>query len=263
MIRTYVPKGADVGLVFGKTRREDVKWVRDLIQENPNFKPFIYTADAEPEPGFLPPHSARGREVSAYLSYVVDYYEQLPAYSIFIHANEDQWHNDLFGPSTKAVLKSLRLEAVDAKGYVNLRCEFEPGCPTSIHPHNPTPHDIETKDTRAYVSQIYMDLFAVPLQQVPDHLGAICCAQFAVSRDRIRQRPKSDYQRMLNWVDGPSAEIVDSFGVGWVFESLWHVVFGMDSINCPETLQCRCDNYGWCGPLASGQTLTAVRKKTK
>jgi hypothetical protein len=35
---------------------------------------------------------------------------------------------------------------------------------------------------------------------------------------------------MLDWVDGASARLIDSYAVGWVFESLWHVVFGMEAI---------------------------------
>lgn len=176
------------------------------------------------------PQFSLGREVTAYLSYIVEYYHLLPAYSIFIHASEEQWHNDLFGLKTSSALQNLRLKAVDALGYVNLRCEHTPGCPTHLHPHSPTQTEIENKDTRAYVAQIYMDLFAVDLHEVPEHLGGICCAQFAVSRDRIWQRPKSDYERMLWWVGHTSAEVTDSFGVGWVFEALWHVVFGMDGV---------------------------------
>lgn len=177
---------------------------------------------------FLIPHTTRGREAAAYLSYIVDFYEDLPAYSVFIHAGEDQWHNDLFGPKSSEVLLHLRLEAVDALGYVNLRCSTFPGCPVGVNPLDPTQIDIENKDVRAYFSEIYMELFQVKLSDVPQHIGNVCCGQFAVSRERILQRPKSDYERMLRWAG--MTDVTDSFGVGWVFEKLWHLVFGMDAI---------------------------------
>jgi hypothetical protein len=185
--------------------------------------------DKDPEPELLVAHSSRGREVSAYLSFVLEYYDELPAYSIFIHSNPDQWHNDLFGSKTSAVLKNLRREAVDALGYVNLRCEHNPGCPVHINPHNPTQIDIDNNDARANFPTIYKDIFG-DTAVVPDHIGGICCAQFAVSRERIRQRPKSDYVRMMNWVNDKSLPYVNDYGVGWVFETLWHVVFGMNGI---------------------------------
>ncbi|OGE56511.1 hypothetical protein PENARI_c003G12444 [Penicillium arizonense] len=82
---------------------------------------FIYSTDKRPELDLHLAHSRRGREVSAYLSYVIDYYDDLPPYSIFIHADEKQRHNDLFGPKTSTILQNLRPEAVEAKGYLNLR----------------------------------------------------------------------------------------------------------------------------------------------
>lgn len=191
--------------------------------------PFIYTMDQKPEEELLTAYSSRGREVAAYLSFIVDFYNELPAYSIFIHANPDQWHNDLFGSKTSSVLQHLRLEAVDALGYVNLRCENNPGCPSHVNPHSPTQEDISKNDVRAYFPRIYQDLFGEHVS-VPDQIGGICCAQFAVSRARILQRPKSDYIRMLDWVNEKSLPFVDSYGVGWVFETLWHVVFGMEGI---------------------------------
>lgn len=222
--------------------------------------------DKNPETELLAANSSRGREASAYLSFVVDLYDELPEYSIFLHANPDQWHNDLFGPKTSSALHSLRREAVDAMGYLNLRCTNDPGCPIHVNPNNPTQTDIDKNDARANFRRIYKDIFGEDAD-VPEHIGGICCAQFAVSRARIWQRPKSDYIRMLNWVNEKSVPLVDDYGVGWVFETLWHIVFGMEGVqlvysgtqslvlrdtndpvsvfSCPLYEQCRCDNYGW------------------
>jgi hypothetical protein len=190
---------------------------------------FIYSTDKRPELDLHLAHSRRGREVSAYLSYVIDYYDNLPPYSIFIHADEKQRHNDLFGPKTSTILQNLRHEAIDAKGYLNLRCMHNPGCPSHVAPNNPTEADIKAGDARAHFAQIYRELFGMNAV-VPDEIGAPCCAQFAVSRKQIRRRPKSEYIHMMKWVDETSARLIDSYAVGWVFESLWHVVFGMGAI---------------------------------
>ncbi|KAI5236967.1 hypothetical protein E4T42_09314, partial [Aureobasidium subglaciale] len=218
------------------------------------FQPFIYTTEPYPEDGCLVPRTIRGRETASYLSYIVDNYDILPTYSLFIHAKSEQWHNDILGGKTADTLRSLRLEHVRANGYTNLRCAHDPGCPIAINPLSPTDQDVFNNDPRAYFADYYMELFDVSREQVPEHIGNVCCAQFAVSKDRILQRPKADYERMLHWA-GKKHEHLDDFGVGWVFEKLWHIVFGMDAINCPQYDQCRCDNYGWCGPLASGKVL--------
>ncbi|KAG2019559.1 hypothetical protein GB937_005108 [Aspergillus fischeri] len=256
--KTY-SSNSTIALVLAATQSEDLTWLRDYCRDHDAI-PFIYTTDRKPAPHLLVPHTTRGREAAAYLSYVVDFYDQLPPYTIFIHSNQDQWHNDLFGPKTSVALRNLRLEAVAAQGYVNLRCEHEPGCPTNVHPWSPTQIDIDKKDIRAYFPQVYQTLFGVGKEHVPEHIGNVCCAQFAVSRERILQRPKRDYERMLAWA--AETDLTDSFGVGWVFEKVWHVVFGMEDIYCPRFEQCRCDVYGWCGPLANGETLQAVRVRS-
>lgn len=63
---------------------------------------------------------------------------------------------------------------------------------------------------------------------MPGEIGNVCCGQFAVSRERIRARPKEDYVRILDWA--ATTELTDDFGVGWVMEKLWHIVFGMDAV---------------------------------
>ncbi|KAJ5224917.1 uncharacterized protein N7469_008420, partial [Penicillium citrinum] len=246
-----------VALVLATQRSDDLTWVLDYCKET-GFAPFIFTTEQTPEPGFLRPPTLRGREAPAYLSYVIEFYDKLPDYSLFIHAYPEQWHNDLFGPFTHKTLRNIRYEAVDAHGYVNLRCQLDPGCPIAAYPLNPTQTDIDVHDIRAYFAQAYQEIFDVPREKVPGEIGNVCCGQFAVSRDRIRARSKEDYQRILYWVR--TTELTNDFGVGWVLEKLWHIIFGMDSVYCPRFEQCRCDNYGWCGPLPSGEVLTAAKK---
>jgi hypothetical protein len=44
--------------------------------------------DENPEEGYLVPIAHVGREVSAYLSYIIDRYDDLPACNIFIHGKK-------------------------------------------------------------------------------------------------------------------------------------------------------------------------------
>lgn len=170
----------------------------------------------------------RGREAMAYLTFIIDYYDALPEVTAFVHGNNTQWHNTIPGPLNSDVLPALQMDAVRSKGYVNLRCDLNPGCPTSVNPHNPTDTDIRKHDIRAYFVEVYMELFGVQQRKdVPQHIGGVCCAQFAVTRERIRQRPRGDYERMRNWMLNTE---LDSFGIGWVFEKIWHIVFLEDAI---------------------------------
>lgn len=235
--------------------------------------PFVYSMEPDPEEGLLVPATTQGHEAAAYLTYIVQYYDSLPPYVIFIHANEDQWHNELFGTKTSTSLRFLRYESVDANGFVNLRCTGIPGCPNTQIPVHREPVD----DEYAYVNdaffQLYSHLLQVPMDQVPERVGHLCCGQFVVTRAAIQARPLEAYQRILNWV--ANTDFTDSYGIGWTIEKLWHVMFGREPVeyvfffplfyyaranfcSCPRLEQCRCDNYGWCGPLPSGEILTPI-----
>ena len=164
----------------------------------------------------------------AYLTFVIDHYDTLPEIVAFAHGKNFQWHNTIPGTLNSEVLRALNIDAVKSKGYVNLRCDHGPGCPLAVNPHSPTETDIRKHDIRAYFVEVYMELFNVTTREaVPEHIGGVCCAQFAVTRDRIRQRPREDYKRMRNWALNTD---LDSFGIGWVFEKIWHIVFLEDAI---------------------------------
>lgn len=186
---------------MAKTGPENVNWLVELYHEMP-FRPFIDSMKSPAEPGCLTPHLRRGRETAPYLSYIIDNYDSLPGNSIFIHSKDEQWHNDILGTKSAE-------------------------CPLGVNPLDPTEEDIRRKDTRAFFAEIYMELLDVTRDQVPRHIGNVCCAQFAVTRARILRRPKSDYERMLRWVEN-SHEV--DFGIGWVFEKFWDTIFGMDAI---------------------------------
>lgn len=169
------------------------------------------------------PHTKEGREAAAYLSYILDYYDVLPKYSFFIHGGGEHWHNDVVGPWTWKTLEALRYEAVDEVGYLNLRCQHNPGCPFFLKPHEELAKG-DTEDIRGRYVDTYQQLFNATVADVPDVIGAVCCAQFVVTRDTIRQRSRSDYQRMLQWL--VDDDFHNSHDKGWIFETLWHHVFG-------------------------------------
>ena len=146
-----------------------------------------------------------------YLTFIIDNYDGLPEFTAFVHGAPVQWHNDVVDTNTAEILKELRLDTVQQMGYVNLRCHFDPGCPFSVFPFSPSEIDIRNDDTRAHFPEIYMELFDVSREQVPSEIGAACCAQFVVSKDQIRQRPKEDYIRMRDWIFHSD---LDTIGIG-------------------------------------------------
>ena len=82
-----------------------------------------------------------------------------------------------------------------------------------------------------------------PNEKVPQFIAVTCCAQFAVSKERVLARPKPDYTRIRDWLLQTDLPDLKS---GGVMEYLWHVVFGVPAEYCPGYVECRCNVYGEC-----------------
>ena len=118
------------------------------------------------------------------------------------------------------VLQKLRLDYVKEMGYAALRCAWALGCPAELHPLAPgSGTDDRSQNERAY-AEVFRELF--PNSTVPEVVGAHCSSQFAVSRERIRERPKADYERYRQWLlDTPLGDQIS----GRVIEYMWHSRF--------------------------------------
>jgi hypothetical protein len=190
----------------------------------------------------------------AYLTYVIDHYYDLPSTIVFLHAHRSgflmAWHVDAPLHDNVAAMRMLQLDFVQQNGYVNLRCNWNPGC-KEAHRYN------------AHVTeQVWWDIFegtstpplnaSSPYQtesytqrylRKPDQIAAACCAQFALSRNQIHLRPRDDYIKFRQWIIDTEMNDASS---GRVMEFLWHVIFGMNAVYCPDEELCYCQVYGQC-----------------
>ena len=242
---------------------------RGLMLTDPkSYKPFIYMpilpANATPPyPRINETHTlipAKGREAFAYLTYIVNEYDRLPNVTAFVHAHRDgyprAWHTDAPGHSNVLSLRFLRDDYVRQQGFVNLRCMPDPGCPVAI--------DLERNELNAERAfpKAWDELFQgqgpwLPGQGMssyntsraeeypPLEVGAPCCAQFAVSKEQVRKRPKKEYEFYREWLQ--NTELRDDVS-GRVWEFLWHIVFGKEAVHCRGIGACFCGTYGLCSP---------------
>ncbi|KAB8349778.1 hypothetical protein FH972_023792 [Carpinus fangiana] len=222
-------------LITARTKGEDVAWMEEHI---PDIQKAIYVAD-DPEAPLHPPQN-KGHEVMIYLSYIIDNYDALPDVMIFMHAHRYAWHNaDLFGSDAGRMIKQLSAERVTREGYVNMRCHWYPGCPDWMHPGE-TQYDGQ-KSEEILIAHAWAELF--PLDPVPDVLAQPCCAQFAVSRDRVRTIPLEKFLFYRDWLlHTPLQDFVS----GRVWEYMWQFVFTGESFWCPAEDVCYCDGFGVC-----------------
>lgn len=140
------------------------------------------------------------------------------------------------------MLDRLQIKYILAQGYVNLRCVWTLGCPAEMHPlDEQTEQHTKDDSTGTYYAKAFAELF--PEKPIPTVVGVSCCAQFAVSREKIRERPIADYKRFRQWL--LDTQLRDHVS-GRILEYSWHMIFGHDAVYCPNAKTCYCQLYGLC-----------------
>jgi hypothetical protein len=143
------------------------------------------------------------------------------------------------------MLRSLQIPYLLSQGYSNLRCVWTLGCPSELKPSNvpqEMPADLKAaKTTEIAYPAAFKALF--PGEDLPEVIGVACCAQLAVTRQKVLERPISDYHRYRNWIMQTS---LDDHISGRVLEYSWHLIFGKKAVHCPNAKECYCKTYGLC-----------------
>jgi len=149
----------------------------------------------------------RGDECSGYLTHIVSRYDTLADYTIFLQSDpQDHLHFDFLD----LVLRSL-------------------AAATYSVPYMPLNGPRHVRTLTPCLQAVHEEIFGTNLTEL---IGPYCCAQFIVSRDRIRSRSEEFYASMLRLVDG--TRNIDLCGVEgtkrsshcYGYEFLWHMVFG-------------------------------------
>lgn len=222
-------------LVIAKTKEEDTSW---MDRELPDQEKAIYVADDPTAP--LHPPKNKGHEVMVYLSWIIDNYDNLPDVAIFMHAHQFAWHNDdVLGHNAQELVKRLSRQRVWREGFINMRCTWYPGCPDWMHPGE-TEENVY-KQEEVLLAKSWSELF--PLDEVPTVLAQPCCAQFALSRERIQAKPHAQYIWYREWLF--STKLPDHLS-GRIWEYVWQFVFTGNNEYCPKENVCFCDQFGSC-----------------
>lgn len=235
-------------IVMARLKSEDVSWVYNELH---GFNHSIYVVDDDTAEFQVPQN--KGREAMAYLTYIIDHYDRLPDTVLFFHPHRSTWHNNvLLDLDSVKTIQRLNPNRVAREGYFNARCHHDPGCPNWLHIDRPESEwdMVKKKEEQFLTSDVWRQLH--PSDPIPEALSQPCCAQFAVSGDRIRARPVSDYQRYRQWL--VDTNMSDEFS-GRMLEYNWQYIFTGEAEFCPPQHECYCDGFGICFGGTTDQNL--------
>ena len=222
-------------MVVPRMQEEDIRWMSENL---PDLDVTIYVANDAKAP--IHPPKNKGHEVIIYFSFIIDHYEQLPDIVLFMHAHRYTHHNsEILNFDAVQMIQRLSNDYVITQGYVNMRCTWSPGCPQWLQPE--TSREDISKQEEAVLSQSWHELF--PYDPLPRTLAQACCAQFALSKQRIQAIPKSRYIFFRDWImRTPLSDYIS----GRIWEYSWQYLFTGQGTFCPDEHLCLCNGFGIC-----------------
>ena len=222
-------------LVIPRMKDDDIAWI---VKELPDVNVTVYVAN-DPSALLHSPKN-KGHEVMVYLTYIIDHYDKLPDVVVFMHAHRWTHHNnEVLGHDAPQMIRRFSNAHVVRQGYVNMRCHWSPGCPEWLHPGSEA--EVLGKQEEAVLVESWAELF--PSDPLPKTLAQPCCAQFALSKQRIHSIPLSQFTFFRDWIlKTPLSDYIS----GRIWEYSWQYLFTSQGVFCPAEHLCYCDAFGVC-----------------
>jgi len=144
----------------------------------------------------------KGNEASAYLEYIIQQYDHLSEYTVFVHGHRSGWHHrENMDEKLKRIVFDRSYRNINELGLTRLA-----DYPESM------------ENVRKHLPGLQEILGPIDI----NNLYFKCSAQFYVTRDAIRARPLDTYNRLYKYI--MESETTIPF-LGTVFEYLWHIIF--------------------------------------
>lgn len=189
---------------------ENLEWFYTL---KGNFNKIIYSKTIKDDSKFHIPVN-KSQEVPMYLKYIIDYYDNLPEKTLFLHAHLNSPHQDY---DSKFISENVNWDCDDFFS-VNKRDWYQEV--SKNFQLSKGSYDVWLKK--------YWYLFQDFLPFPEDGLFFYSGAQFVVGKDLILQYPKYFYEKLYNWsiteeINLPphTSDQISSR----IFEYTWHYIF--------------------------------------
>lgn len=184
----------------------------------------VFISTKEPNFGISSePWGNLGQEIASYMRFILMFWDYLPKHIAFIHGHEKAWHQE--GYTMSYMLRNVCYEDYE---YISLSAQESGDAWRPV------------RGSLAYfaIMKKYWKLVKPFLGDLPRRgFREKCCAQFVVSRERIKSRPKALYELILkemtdskkNYKRAPHGK-----NSGWdlihFWETIWHYIMGEKAI---------------------------------
>lgn len=201
-----------VGTSYGVPPHYSLDWI--------NSQPWpVFISTKEKGFGFASePWGNVGQEIASYVRFILMFWDHLPKHVAFVHGHEKTWHQEGYRMSYM-----LRHICLNKFGFASLNA-FEDNAWRPV------------KGAGRYnvIIRRYWRVVKPYLGPIPKNgFKEKCCAQFVVSRERIKARPRALYEMILAQMTDPKKRYQRAphgKNSGWdlihFWEAIWHYIFG-------------------------------------
>jgi hypothetical protein len=159
------------------------------------------------------PVNNKGREGSAYLRYIIDQYDSLPEYTLFLQHGEFDYHDWVYQRFANKS-RTLMFHHTDLR---DSGIQFLPVVSSMISPNDLT-------DAKMFW-EAYVEPLDIPGMDTAVNLTKLgvhwCCSQFLVHRDLIRSHPKYFYEKLEQYTIREQYDELSSRDL----EHTFHIIF--------------------------------------
>lgn len=177
------------------------------INNNKDVNVMIYDKENPNNPLNVPVN--KGNEASVYLKYIIDYYDDLPDFTFFIHDEEYAWHHSgsIIDKYDEAIQSNLMYYNINDRAGWNRR--------------NLIPPETYVELLKFYDK--YIEAY-IPISKVPNNedfiFGYIGSAQFLIHKKLIQNLPREFYSNLYDWIITTD---LSNYISGRFLEWTWHV----------------------------------------
>ena len=197
------PIESSEAVVVSSHYKEDLNWVNMV-----KYPVKVYSKTVQNK-NFIPFNKVQ--EVPAYLKYIIENYNNLPEYSIFVHGHLTSEHQNAH---IVYIIDNLQFNS----DIINLN---RPDWTQTISKGD------EFNDKKfSWIEDNWDDLIGDYLP-MPDTLTFPSCAQFAIHKSKIIQYPIEFWQHLFKWCEETE---LDNFISSRIFEYIWYYIFSKKNI---------------------------------
>lgn len=185
---------------------EDIEWTQKLIEQG--IRVFVYNKGKVLSSPYYVPKNV-GNEAAAYLKYIIDFYDNLSQYTIFLHGSNQSWHHH--GKLTDMIL-NMMTRKIKIRPYHNLNNRCTQSVKNDLFPH-----------VRKFFQE-YLSPYIGDIEEYGDWtIGKQCCSQFILHKKRIHEYPLRFYKDIYNWM--MEEKTLTPKEQGLCLEWTWSIIF--------------------------------------